>query len=205
MAVTDEKRWDEPLAMSTLHFETQETGLQLCAQHCLNNLLQAPYFSAEDLGEWSRELDARERALLEGTSLSRSLAHHSMNADDTGFFSIQVINAALNVFDIQAEPIQSWDRCVVHSGVTHPREIWVAFLIHHDMHWFGLRRFGSTPACFRWVLFDSYKLRPDIVDPVHLPTKLCNWIQAKGSVLGIRAGTLPECEADRSGLWDIPR
>lgn len=38
----------------------QQEG-SLCAQHCLNALLQGPYFSAVDLAEIARQLDESER------------------------------------------------------------------------------------------------------------------------------------------------
>ena len=34
---------------------------QLCAQHCLNNLLQGEFFSAPDLADLAKELDTMER------------------------------------------------------------------------------------------------------------------------------------------------
>lgn len=40
--------------------EFQQEG-SLCAQHCLNALLQGPYFSAVDLAEIARQLDETER------------------------------------------------------------------------------------------------------------------------------------------------
>jgi len=45
--------------MCLLMFLQQEGSL--CAQHCLNALLQGPYFSAVDLAEIGRQLDETER------------------------------------------------------------------------------------------------------------------------------------------------
>lgn len=36
----------------------------LCGVHCLNNLLQGPYFGAAELMEIALELDSREKALM---------------------------------------------------------------------------------------------------------------------------------------------
>lgn len=36
----------------------------LCGVHCLNNLLQGPYFGATDLMEIALQLDAQERSLM---------------------------------------------------------------------------------------------------------------------------------------------
>jgi ataxin-3 len=36
----------------------------MCGQHCLNNLLQGPYFSAGDLSDVAADLDNAERELM---------------------------------------------------------------------------------------------------------------------------------------------
>ena len=41
-------------------FLSQQEG-SLCAQHCLNALLQGPYFTAVDLAELGRQVDETER------------------------------------------------------------------------------------------------------------------------------------------------
>jgi hypothetical protein len=59
-------------------------GSMLCAQHALNNLLQSSMFTAQDLAEVARGLDALEAAQLDpGTAPGES-----PNYDDSGFFSI---------------------------------------------------------------------------------------------------------------------
>lgn len=67
----------------------------LCGVHCLNTLLQGPYFSELDLGQISQELDAKEREMMaaggtEGEEYKRFLAEGSHNAAADGMFSIQV-------------------------------------------------------------------------------------------------------------------
>lgn len=67
----------------------------LCGVHCLNTLLQGPYFSEIDLGQISQELDAKEREMMaaggtEGEDYKRFLAEGSHNAAADGMFSIQV-------------------------------------------------------------------------------------------------------------------
>jgi ataxin-3 len=78
---------------------------QLCAQHALNNLLQGPYFAATDLAELAQGLDQDElAALLQGDPADAESIRNaflqrpeSNNFDDSGFFSIQVIQKALQV------------------------------------------------------------------------------------------------------------
>uniref|UniRef100_A0A8C1MUY9 ubiquitinyl hydrolase 1 n=1 Tax=Cyprinus carpio TaxID=7962 RepID=A0A8C1MUY9_CYPCA len=67
----------------------------LCAQHCLNNLLQGEYFSPVELSSIAQQLDEEERMrMAEGgvqTEEYRTfLQQPSGNMDDSGFFSIQV-------------------------------------------------------------------------------------------------------------------
>uniref|UniRef100_A0A8C4N2M7 ubiquitinyl hydrolase 1 n=1 Tax=Equus asinus asinus TaxID=83772 RepID=A0A8C4N2M7_EQUAS len=69
----------------------------LCAQHCLNNLLQGEYFSPVELSSIAHQLDEEERMrMAEGGVTSEDyrtfLQQPSGNMDDSGFFSIQWFN-----------------------------------------------------------------------------------------------------------------
>ncbi|XP_070631671.1 ataxin-3 isoform X6 [Bos indicus] len=68
----------------------------LCAQHCLNNLLQGEYFSPVELSSIAHQLDEEERMrMAEGGVTSedyRTFLQPSGNMDDSGFFSIQWFN-----------------------------------------------------------------------------------------------------------------
>ena len=46
-----------------MYFILQQEG-SLCAQHCLNALLQGSYFTAIDLAEHARRLDETERQTM---------------------------------------------------------------------------------------------------------------------------------------------
>uniref|UniRef100_A0A8I3X2H3 Ataxin-3 homolog n=1 Tax=Callithrix jacchus TaxID=9483 RepID=A0A8I3X2H3_CALJA len=70
--------------MESIFHEKQEGSL--CAQHCLNNLLQGEYFSPVELSSIAHQLDEEERMrMAEG-------GQPSGNMDDSGFFSIQRFN-----------------------------------------------------------------------------------------------------------------
>ena len=71
----------------------QQEG-QLCAQHCLNTLLQGPYYTAVDLATIAGQLDEEERRRMAGGTAGenseeyrRFIAQPSANMDDTGFIS----------------------------------------------------------------------------------------------------------------------
>lgn len=75
-----------------LYHEVQES--KLCAVHCVNTVLQGPFFSELDLAALASDLDQRERQMmLEGGStgvLGDFLAEDSHNVSMDGDFSIQV-------------------------------------------------------------------------------------------------------------------
>uniref|UniRef100_A0A8I3WQQ4 ubiquitinyl hydrolase 1 n=1 Tax=Callithrix jacchus TaxID=9483 RepID=A0A8I3WQQ4_CALJA len=89
--------------MELIFHEKQEGSL--CAQHCLNNLLQGEYFTAVELASIAHQLDEEERMrMAEGGVTSEDyrafLQQPSGNMDDTGFFSIQVITNALKFWGV---------------------------------------------------------------------------------------------------------
>lgn len=99
-------RWD-PIHFAHLpeYHSLQQEG-QLCGQHCLNALLQGPYYTAVDLATLAQQLDDEERRrMLEAGENSeeyrRFINQPSSNMDDTGFFSVQVIANALNVWGLE--------------------------------------------------------------------------------------------------------
>jgi ataxin-3 len=89
-----------------IFFETQEG--QLCAQHAINNLLQGSYYNAVDLAQIAQDIDSQEHML---NPLTNSV---SANYDESGFFSIQVIEKAVDVWGLAISNIKS-ERCVIHN------------------------------------------------------------------------------------------
>ena len=80
-----------------LYHEVQES--KLCAVHCVNTVLQGPFFSEFDLAALASDLDHKERqvmVMVEGeggvSSLSSGdfLSEESHNVSLVGDFSIQV-------------------------------------------------------------------------------------------------------------------
>ncbi|XP_061467962.1 ataxin-3 isoform X5 [Rhineura floridana] len=80
--------------MLCVNAEEQEGSL--CAQHCLNNLLQGEYFSPVELSSIAQQLDEEERIRMAEGGVSseeyRTFLQPSVNMDDSGFFSIQWFN-----------------------------------------------------------------------------------------------------------------
>lgn len=67
-------------------------------EHAINNLLQSGLYSAGALSDIAQELDELEAAQLDE---GEALADRNMNADNSGFFSVAVIEKALEVFDLR--------------------------------------------------------------------------------------------------------
>lgn len=72
-----------------LYHEVQES--KLCAVHCVNTVLQGPFFSEFDLAALASDLDCRERqVMLPALSSGDFLSEESHNVSLDGDFSIQV-------------------------------------------------------------------------------------------------------------------
>ncbi|BEJ13536.1 hypothetical protein CspHIS471_0307100 [Cutaneotrichosporon sp. HIS471] len=137
--------------------ERQEPGSQLCAQHCLNNLLQQSVYSEFDLADVARKLDEQENA-------ARYAGHpdaSSYNYDDTGFFSISVLEKAMQVWDLT---LVRWRGEAMRPYQDEPEEQ-AAFILNLDSHWFAIRRFGSYT---RWYNLNSFLERPEWISPTYL-------------------------------------
>ena len=76
-----------------LYHEVQES--KLCAVHCVNTVLQGPFFSEINLAALASDLGTKERQMmLEGTAASSAggfLSEESHNVSLGGDFSIQVL------------------------------------------------------------------------------------------------------------------
>lgn len=73
-----------------LYHEVQEA--KLCAVHCVNTVLQGPFFSELDLAALASDLDSKERQMMleGGFSTGDFLSAESHNVSLGGDFSIQV-------------------------------------------------------------------------------------------------------------------
>ncbi|KFD60607.1 hypothetical protein M514_12667, partial [Trichuris suis] len=165
------------IAMSKIFFEKQE-GM-MCAQHALNNLLQGAYFSAVDLAEIARKLDELERSVL-GT-VDGDL---SLNVNDDGYFSVQVISEALKVFDLRLVGLCDFQARNVGSLMCS------AFICNFENHWFTLRRIGG-----RWFNLNSLNSGPTIISDSHLELFLAQ-LTAEGYTVFVVEGELPPCPAE---------
>ncbi|GAA5833237.1 hypothetical protein JCM9279_001464 [Rhodotorula babjevae] len=147
-----------------IYHETQEAGSMLCGQHALNNLLQSSLFTAPDLADIARQLDALEQAQLDpGVRLrgDEDGLGGSANYDDSGFFSVQVMEEALKVLGLSLVRWGSKELAHMHN---HPENM-DGFLLNHQLHWFSVRRFSTAD---RFYNLDSCIPQPQWVSAMYL-------------------------------------
>ncbi|MXQ89513.1 hypothetical protein E5288_WYG000760 [Bos mutus] len=128
--------------MESIFHEKQEGSL--CAQHCLNNLLQGEYFIPVELSSIAHQLDEEERMrMAEGGVTSEDyrtfLQQPSGNMDDSGFFSIQVISNALKVWGLELILFNSPEYQRLRINPINER----SFICNYKEHWFT----GDLPDC----------------------------------------------------------
>lgn len=146
-----------------IYHERQQEGSNLCAQHALNSLLQGNYFTAPDLSEFARKMDTLEESSRYDDA---NRARTSTNMDDTGFFSVQVLEEALNVWNLS---LVRWRSEAMKPYQTEPHNQ-TAFVLNQNQHWYTLRRFGdlAVPGDGHWFNLDSTKRQPQWISKLYL-------------------------------------
>ncbi|XP_026164944.1 ataxin-3 isoform X2 [Mastacembelus armatus] len=182
--------FDRNLNMDSIFHEKQEGSL--CAQHCLNNLLQGEYFTPVDLSSIAHQLDEEERMrMAEGGMASEEyrtfLQQPSGNMDDSGFFSIQVISNALSVWGLELILFNSREYQSLMINPINEK----AFICNYKEHWFTIRKLGQ-----QWFNLNSLLTGPELISDTYLALFLAQLQQEGYSIFVIR-GNLPECEAEQ--------
>ncbi|KAL5484934.1 hypothetical protein ACEPAI_7576 [Sanghuangporus weigelae] len=183
----------EALAAIIYH-ERQQEGSMLCAQHALNSLLH--------LAAIARSFDALEHDALDADDAQRSGSH---NMDDTGFFSVQVIDRALDVWGLN---LIRWRSEQMRPYQDSPHKL-LAFVLNLQQHWFTLRRFGpartnieSDPGEGHWFNLNSSYVAPKWVSRTYLGMFLQQSEEEGYSVFAVvqadptKPLALPRTEAD---------
>ncbi|XP_010614626.1 ataxin-3 isoform X2 [Fukomys damarensis] len=172
------------------HIKQQEGSL--CAQHCLNNLLQGEYFSPVELSSIAHQLDEEERMrMAEGGVTSEDyrtfLQQPSGNMDDSGFFSIQVISNALKVWGLELILFNSPEYQRLRIDPINEK----SFICNYKEHWFTVRKLGK-----QWFNLNSLLTGPELISDTYLALFLAQ-LQQEGYSIFVVKGDLPDCEADQ--------
>uniref|UniRef100_A0A0N5BT10 ubiquitinyl hydrolase 1 n=1 Tax=Strongyloides papillosus TaxID=174720 RepID=A0A0N5BT10_STREA len=166
--------------MDSIYFEKQEG--QLCAQHAINMLLQDHIFTAVDLGSIAQSLDTMEREHLSDAS-----NYVSQHMDDSGYFSLQVIEVALNnASNLVLRNFESPEAAHIRANPTSAK----AFVLHLDQHWFVIRKFGR-----QFVILNSMNSGPVVITDTYLSLFLTQMVHENYHIFVVE-GDLPRCEAD---------
>ncbi|XP_050809282.1 ataxin-3 isoform X3 [Gopherus flavomarginatus] len=176
--------------MEAIFHERQEGSL--CAQHCLNNLLQGEYFSPVELSSIAQQLDEEERIrMAEGGVSSEEyrtfLQQPSGNMDDSGYFSIQVISNALKVWGLELILFNSPEYQRLGIDPINER----SFICNYKEHWFTVRKLGK-----QWFNLNSLLMGPELISDTYLALFLAQ-LQQEGYSIFVVKGDLPDCEADQ--------
>ncbi|XP_021100440.1 ataxin-3 isoform X2 [Heterocephalus glaber] len=175
--------------MESIFHEKQEGSL--CAQHCLNNLLQGEYFSPVELSSIAHQLDEEERMrMAEGGVTSedyRTFLQPSGNMDDSGFFSIQVISNALKVWGLELILFNSPEYQRLRIDPINEK----SFICNYKEHWFTVRKLGK-----QWFNLNSLLTGPELISDTYLALFLAQ-LQQEGYSIFVVKGDLPDCEADQ--------
>lgn len=172
-----------------LYHEVQES--RLCAVHCVNAVLQGPYFSEVDLATMAQELDQQEQQVMLESGAASShylsyMAEGSSNVDADGNFSIQVLNRALQIWNLQCVPLEAPEAADARADP----QTQSAFICHLQAHWFCIRRVGK-----RWYNFNSLYPAPEYLSNFYLSAYLDTLKNSGWSIFVVR-GSLPS-----SGCW----
>ncbi|XVE62008.1 hypothetical protein DITRI_Ditri06bG0084300 [Diplodiscus trichospermus] len=187
-----------------LYHEVQES--KLCAVHCVNTVLQGPFFSEFDLAALASDLDTKERQMmLKGTAAASSagdfLSEESHNVSLGGDFSIQVLQKALEVWDLQVIPLE----CPVAEPAQIDPELENAFICHLHDHWFCIRKVNGE-----WYNFDSLYAAPQHFSKFYLSAYLDSLKGSGWSIFLVRGNFPKECPIPSSeasngyGQWLSP-
>ena len=137
----------------------------LCAQHALNNVLQGHFFDASQLAQIADELNAFEQNELGLAPNAEDFASRHM--DDTGYFSVEVLDRAFKTWDMS---LLRWRRHERLAGRYEHPEKEFAFVLNLGSHWLAIRSFGTELR--RWYNLNSFFDKPQWLGDAYLGTFL---------------------------------
>lgn len=114
------------------------------------------------------------------------LKQPSGNMDDSGYFSIQVISKALQVWGLEIVPYTSADERVKDCDPSKMQ----AFICNYQNHWFTIRKIGN-----QWFNLNSLLARPVLISDTYLALFLAQ-LKNEGYSIFVVFGELPPCTAD---------
>jgi ataxin-3 len=121
-----------------VYFEKQSND-RLCGVHCLNSLLQAPFFDPFLLAEIANRLDQMEMELYKEDSDPNTIAKGIGNVDDDGNYNVQVLSEALKTYGAEITSVKQTECDNLLSNPESFSKI-EAFIFNSSTHWFAIRK-----------------------------------------------------------------
>mmetsp|Transcript_76431 Transcript_76431/g.224263 ORF Transcript_76431/g.224263 Transcript_76431/m.224263 type:complete len:603 (-) Transcript_76431:102-1910(-) len=157
----------------------------LCGLHSVNNILQGPHYTVQDLRAVAQELDRREREITDGQGLDYG------NACADGFYNVQVIQVVVSRAGCDMVPLKElpaetrrWQR----RGTDIAKE--KAFILNKHKHWFALRRIGKE-----WFDLNSCLSAPSHYTKSDLRSHIAE-AMGEGYAVFVVRGIFPSCELE---------
>jgi len=172
------------MAINVYH-EKQEASL--CGVHCLNSLLQGPYFTEIDLAQIAHEFDKKEKEVMaemgtETTDFLKFMAEDSGNVADDGNYSIQVLSTALKVWNFTCIPITNPEVKDVLKNPTAEK----AYICNLAAHWITLLKISNN-----WWDLNSVNKEPRWISDLYLGLYIETLKQSGYSIFIVR-GEFPK-------------
>merc|ERR1712224_460077 len=111
----------------------------------------------------------------------RFMQEESSNMDDSGYFSIQVICRALEVWSLGLVQFNSPTASQAREQPTKEK----AFICNLQNHWFAIRRLGA-----QWFNLNSMKSQAEFISDTYLSLLLAQ-LQTEGYSIFIVRGSFP--------------
>lgn len=168
-------------SLKKVYYEAQESSL--CGRHCLNNILQEPFFETENLLEIAEDLHEQENKLLEDKE-----EENFNGSERDGFFSLSVLEVALTLVNLTLE------RPMSGMNLTDQQ----CFIVNTHAHWYSLRKIHNT-----WLNMNSISLvpgrkgEPMKLSDEELQLKIASLLSENHDVFVVR-GNIPEKPDDQT-------
>ena len=181
--------------------EKQESAL--CGTHCINNLLQGPYYNEAAMAEIAHSLDQRERSLMmeSGVDSADFLAYaaaDSSNVDASGNFSIEVLSESLSNFGLSCVNIASPDCKHVRDNPLDQ----TGYICNFQSHWLAIRKLHG-----RWFNLNSLQSEnngwgPSYITDLYLSLYLQE-LRSRRYTIFVVTGNYPQVDptAEGEGRW----
>lgn len=171
----------------------QQGADRLCGVHCVNNVLQGPFFNEVSLANLAQELDRKEHALMIEQGMTKDFLKYmqedSGNVAMDGYYSIQVLQEALKTLNLSMVSVDVLTQAELSKKS--------AFIFNSSDHWFPLRKIESV-----WYNLNSTNRRlPEIISEFYLEAFIAGVKDCGYNVFAVE-GAFPESDEDKFDYYN---